>query len=710
MDSLELVKLSPASEEEILDDVCRILCEYWGGSRKSRKRQITERGQSYALVGSSASQSKPGGVLQRKTYGHANIIPCSTASGDVFGNCLCGVVSSVIVSGECRGGGYGQILMKLLESTAREEGYCYLYLWTNDAVHFYEKVGYSACERLAESVSVFRSMNTGSVSKLENLFIKKAAVLIGNASFGESVSVDGDGDGSQLNNERAEGKEEQQEADHTQKSISLPTVYMRKRIKDTLPLEDIPLSEWQQFIVDSLSPSVCIDSIVAKNNSANISPTSNLTASLNSRQQLQPPQQQQQEKSLLLTVHVNPIPWSRQIGPSCGIQALRMAASGCKRLRGLRLVQLQRVHIEESESISSSGTRLETYCYCSSSVPATNAAITHTTNITTSTSNSAAFLPYLLNDNSKQRCVSLLQNAIDLGISSEGELFHIDHVAELACSIGMEATVQNVADLGFDTFKALLRGDMSAVTSCSCISDRMRASIECRTRGAFIILPYDKAGTAGGGPCFAGGSRAHYGVVCGYGELGCEKEMGDEEVARVDHKESCSPMARFSISVPFVSTWQPRSKCMSELSKVSAADKKYDCRVNCSSSSSNNYISGSSSCGTKNCASSHQYLVVLQGMSRRPIVYPFSDWCASNSQLFSDTESEIETNTSVIGNLEQQNHSGCTETSALNDAIAGSSNDTARSSNSLVAILRNQKRWVVPPQGPTLGGKCVIVW
>lgn len=311
------------TSDEILNECACILVDFWGGSIASRKSAMLEKIGSFVLTTKYPNRKECAIGFARIAY--------SSGSTDSVGACLCGIVTSVIVADVYRGKGYGASLMKLIEMEAIKLGYCFLYLWTSDAVDFYRKLGFSECPRLTESVSAFRSVGSSSISKLENLMALRFA-----KSNDETVLPP-----------------------HSNTS----TVYMKKRIRDELPLEAIGIEDFCKVGLSQVFNSLEYGA-----------PTGPID------------------------LFVRSVPWSRQVGPSCGIQAIRMVLAALSHFP------------QELDLRSVTGPRRS----------------------------------------------SLLQRAIDAGCSAEGELFDIDAIARLAISEGLCAVVQNVDDLGWEGIVSVL--------------------------------------------------------------------------------------------------------------------------------------------------------------------------------------------------------------------------------------------------------------
>jgi N-acetylglutamate synthase-like GNAT family acetyltransferase len=190
---------------------------------------------------------------QIEVIGHVKLNSVQS-SDDIFGSNLCGIVTSVIIDQKYRGLGYGTILMNLLETKTKEKGYCYLYLWTNDATKFYLSLGYQVTERVTEFVNAFRTLESTAITKLEHMLAAKLNQVI--------------------------NPHQTIEAKHN----DLPTIYLKKRIREEFPLQVLPMETWISSFRHEIEHFPFLGRIRG---------------------------------------YWNILRWSPQIGPSCGLQASR---------------------------------------------------------------------------------------------------------------------------------------------------------------------------------------------------------------------------------------------------------------------------------------------------------------------------------------------------------------------------------------------------
>lgn len=83
--------------------------------------------------------------------------------------------AATYILAEPRGKGHGARLMTLLEQEAKKLGYHYLYLWTTTAISFYHKLGYSKTERVSLYSACLKSLQVDQVGSLEAMLARRSA-------------------------------------------------------------------------------------------------------------------------------------------------------------------------------------------------------------------------------------------------------------------------------------------------------------------------------------------------------------------------------------------------------------------------------------------------------------------------------------------------------------------------------------------------------
>jgi N-acetylglutamate synthase-like GNAT family acetyltransferase len=464
------MELSPAQKvsDELLRECAEMLHSYWGGGIENRKASLIAQQNCFLLL----NHTRKGETAETITrvLGHVKMNTISKNSDLHFGNSKCGIITSVIINSKYRrdGSGYGRHLMTLLEERARADGYCYLYLWTNDAMGFYLKLGYQATERVIEFTSVFRSLENSVISKFESMLSLKLQQSIEGIPPSSPASPSSSAGDSQL-----------------------PYIYYKKRLLDEHPLQTIPSSQWKESLQHTISH-----------------------------------QLQHSSLSSFGSCFVNLLSWSPQIGPSCGLQALRFS------------------------------------------------------------------LDYFASHFNFSSSHSLLQRAISSGYSNDGEIFNIFHLLALinlllnqspslpsATSVSLPPLILPSLHISVVPFSSLSWTDITEILTST-------------SHGGLVILPYDR-NPIDHTPCEENGRKAHYGVICGY----------------LEHR-------------------QTPSRSEPERNHVVAFEEKGDLR------------SLSLKWGQEDSSALpvEQSLLMIQGMSSKPILASHTSFLSSNQQLFQHRE------------------------------------------------------------------------
>ena len=170
----------------------------------------------------------------------------------------------IIIHPDHRGHGHGTTLMQALEAAARDLGYHYMYLWTTTAVPFYQKLGYRTTCRVSLNSACLKTLESEQVGRLESML-----ALRHHGKPAETVLLPPG-------------------AGPTDKDV-----WLRKRLLECLPTFESMRLEQRLVELEHY--------IRTKRNS------------------------QQQHHKWRYLLHSD-IPWQSQVGPSCGLTALRMLA------------------------------------------------------------------------------------------------------------------------------------------------------------------------------------------------------------------------------------------------------------------------------------------------------------------------------------------------------------------------------------------------
>lgn len=511
--------------------------------------------------------------------GHVRLTPSISIQNDVEGSAPCGILTSVVVDVSMRGKGIGQLMMQEIEKTALKKGYCQLYLWTYDAVDFYRKLGYCISEErraFSTMASALDCVDRAALNSLERLLTRKLEVVQ------NAVTV-----------------EEFTAPDSNRNSKATP-IWMRKRIRDEVPLERVPVAHILASIKRTLhnttiaaSPLLansadcyCADvflhacEVVSKHEGADSVRHSVQHHRLNVAGEKNP----LSSACAMVCEHCVPelaqsyLPWSHQIGPSCGIQALRFA---------------------------------EHLMYASSPLPLSCSAVEASEDFAdwnngTNNKENGKFKGSSDPPHSLQK--TLLRLAIDAEYTSDGEMYNINHMCALAQMLPGRAVDRSEVDAYVVSADQLSCADLCNLLLGSCSRSNIplrtgaheddysattnNSSERVKSRGfpAVLILPYDRDDTQST-PCCKEGVAAHYALICGFvllpGALLCGHEIVLEATTFRD--SSCVYSAKQQDGVvPVVSHTVDPARVL---------------------------------------------LVGMHGLSSKPIVAPYADWVVSNAQL-----------------------------------------------------------------------------
>ena len=213
-------------------------------------------------------------------------------------------ITSVVVEPDRRGSGLGRALLHHAEATAAAMGFGYLYLWTHDAQGFYLACGYTECEKVSLLKPALASLGSAAVNKLEALFAKKAS------------SQEGGGGG-------GGGDEAEVRADST---------WFRKRLLEQVASRPLSHAELLDGVRDALraadadgadGPTIADDGLSTAAAPTNVAEGDGAPANAAAAGR-------QAKASGEWALHVTAVRWERQVGPCCGLAALRMARSALR--------------------------------------------------------------------------------------------------------------------------------------------------------------------------------------------------------------------------------------------------------------------------------------------------------------------------------------------------------------------------------------------
>ena len=172
-----LIQVDEETAETYTQAAAEMLNDEWpgGGDVKSRKR---------GLLPDSAKDSVSHLLIngQSEVLAHART-QAAVEVGQVqivlnYKEGVAAALLSVVTKRNLRGSGVGRVLMRLVEQYVKSRGYCMLYLWTSTAEGFYAKCGYSECEKVNLSQSVFKVVDDAAIQTLEKALENKLAKML----------------------------------------------------------------------------------------------------------------------------------------------------------------------------------------------------------------------------------------------------------------------------------------------------------------------------------------------------------------------------------------------------------------------------------------------------------------------------------------------------------------------------------------------------
>ena len=408
-----------SDEPNLADGAARLLATQWPSSGVTGRRSAL-----MAHCRKAKQQELPCHLLILDDEGDAE-------SPKVIGHCrlqpacenadgFSAAITSVVVDPAYRGKGIGRMLLKHAEETVAGMGFGYLYLWTHDAQAFYLACGYSECEKVSLLRPALVALGTEAVGKLEALFAKKAQVATCGGEGGDAASND-------------------------ESAVRADSTWFRKRLLElaTSSLAPLTPSEIDTMVRDAL--------------------------------------QHHGDRSDWIVTFA-PLAWERQIGPCCGLAALRMARVALRN-------SSDRAEAAAESAVSS-------------------AALLNVDGGWSARIGGDVELQLAGNLDSAAD-ESVLRAAIERGFSSDGEVFDIHHLATLAADVcGLNATVVRVdADSS--------NGGANSGATATAAATRLGAGLAAWVAsGGLAVVPYDKH-EANHMPVHRGGKMAHYLIVHG---------------------------------------------------------------------------------------------------------------------------------------------------------------------------------------------------
>jgi ribosomal protein S18 acetylase RimI-like enzyme len=476
-------KSNDSTHYSLIYAAAELLSRQWkrGGSTDDYYQKITATSSSvddvgclpasYLLVGT----NMPGinDTKELVLIGHGRLIECYESLAG-----RAAAVTYVVILEEYRNQQYGNQLMKLLEHQSIQLGYHYIYLWTQTAIPFYIKLGYTITHRVSLYRSCLKPLQSEQVTLLEDMLRSKLQLSLVRRrqehqsdiqNTTESKSLAGSEmitDINQSNKTRDENSCSHDMSNVTIKrteTIMLPPtnddndvattaknddVWLRKRLVEQINIVTIiPFEERIDEIKVGIELYLKRQHINNKNG---------------------------KNRNVWIYYLVN-VPWQQQVGPSCGLAALRMI-------------------------------RDYYYFYCNT-MYGNNKAVSgswndHYGNDITSHENTAT------------KFASLLSVAKNLGYTDDGEIFDANNLVRLVNGTGTEQSNNNENNCCGDMISCEMKSfqSITPIDVLQCLSQIDMAN-NTNTNGLYII-PYDTHKITKL-PCCNTGLSAHYGIIVG---------------------------------------------------------------------------------------------------------------------------------------------------------------------------------------------------
>ena len=396
-------------------------------------------------------QQSPQRPINTFVVGHGRLTECYESAG---GNAV--AATYILIDPKHQGKGYGRTLIYLMEQEAKAKerlgcDYHFVYLWCKaTTAPFYEKSDYLPCKnRVSLQRPCLKALTASSVQSLEDILLRRRRPRGEDNNQKDSSSAAMTNDNNKTVGKATKKLEtiillpSQSKSDNTKNDTEQPTVeddvWLRKRLVDHV--ESIIVSEQDRMIeLQQFIASTNIATIVSNNLSTNTIVVA-----------------EQSDSNSWYQYRWNPhVPWQMQIGPTCGLTAIRMI----------------RDYYSASNPSKEEGTQKK-------SPPSSS---------------------------------SLLTDARKRGYTDDGEMFDVDQLRDLMkdrllmTNTGSLSPKDSAAsNKSMDTFTVKTR-DASSLTT-----EEIDSTIQ---KGGFWILPYDSNPRTKLPGNFRG-KHAHWGIVVG---------------------------------------------------------------------------------------------------------------------------------------------------------------------------------------------------
>lgn len=247
--------------------------------------------------------------------GHGRLTECYESAG---GNAV--AATYILVDPKHRGKGYGRTLLGLLEREAKSKerlgcDYHFVYLWCKaTTAPFYEKSGYLPSKnRVSLQRPCLKALTASSVQSLEDILLRRKRHQNNDEPKASDSAMANDNSVVKNTTKKLEtimllpSKSEKTNPDNGgEQPVAEDDVWLRKRLVDhvesTIVSEQDRRKELEQFVVSTINTKVL-----------SINATMNTIVA------------GQEDSNCWYQYHWNPhVPWQMQIGPTCGLTAVRM--------------------------------------------------------------------------------------------------------------------------------------------------------------------------------------------------------------------------------------------------------------------------------------------------------------------------------------------------------------------------------------------------
>lgn len=307
-------------QHDALHETAAMLSTQWsrGGSPQDYFTKITMNHHglpaSYLLVREQKEEhggSNDDGISTTTTttttvLGHGRLTECFES---MLGNTV--AATYIVIAPASRRSGYGSCLMTLLEAEAVRLGYHYMYLWTHKAVDFYKRLGYVETAQVQVYRACLKRLECEQVNRLEQMLLRakrqqKAAILTQEEKTSSGNSENDNNNVSVKETVLLPPEEHNPESND---------VWMRKRLIECVHSTLIALPERIAEIQQGLRDYHTRQNAPPRTTTLTTSPPTSQRTSI---------QSSSSSSSLVWKYLLVQVPWQKQVGPSCGLTALRM--------------------------------------------------------------------------------------------------------------------------------------------------------------------------------------------------------------------------------------------------------------------------------------------------------------------------------------------------------------------------------------------------